>query len=206
MFIPVTTVGEMKRKLQEMEAANNIKKGIKYVETTGPNIQNKPFRVDPWKQGCGRQDCLMCKGEEKDRGRCMAKNVLYRIDCLHCKAQEKTTTYIGESARTGYERWLEHKELIDQKSEESPVVEHHLEAHPTEDQIMVAMKVIRKVKKPLDRLTLEGTLITEFSEGNLMNRKGEWGQNLPPIFDVLDDETEAGMVEKEEERVKAREG
>ena len=42
-----------------------------------------------------------------------------------------------------------------------------------------------KLNRTLDRKILEGVLISEHIEGNLMNRKGEWGQNLPLQFGIL---------------------
>ena len=44
----------------------------------------------------------------------------------------------------------------------------------------MSLKVLAKVNRPLDRLILERLMIAEHEEGALMNRKGEWGQNLPP--------------------------
>ena len=74
-------------------------------------------------------------------------------------------------------------------NKESPMIEHQEEAHPGEP-VRFSMEVIRKMKRPLDRKVLEGTLISESTPGSLINRKGEWGQNLPPKFGLL--ETESG--------------
>ena len=54
------------------------------------------------------------------------------------------------------------------------------------------MKVVSKEPRPLDRLTLEGTMISEHRSGLLLNRKGEWGQNLPLQFGILGTEEEEG--------------
>ena len=102
----------------------------------------------------------------------------------------KETVYFGETARTGYERMREHQDLIRNSSLESPIVEHFEEAHP-DVEVSVEMKMVAKEARPLDRKTLEGTLIAEYRKGELMNRKGEWGQNLPPQFGPLGEENPA---------------
>ena len=44
---------------------------------------------------------------------------------------------------------------------------------------------------------MEGTLIAENSTGTLMNRKGEWGQNLPPKFGIVGvDDPDYGLQKK----------
>ena len=53
---------------------------------------------------------------------------------------------------------------------------------------MFKMKIVGFYKRPLQRRTIEGLLIGEASEGTLMNRRGEWGQNLPPKLEIEDPE------------------
>merc|ERR1711954_242115 len=47
------------------------------------------------------------------------------------------------------------------------------------------MEIVRSYRKPLERQTAEEYLIAK-QEGTTMNRKGEWGQNLPPKFTIED--------------------
>ena len=61
------------------------------------------------------------------------------------------------------------------------MVEHQQEQHPGQP-LQMAIKVVTKVSGTRDRKILEGNLISEQGEGPLMNRKEEWGQNLPPKF------------------------
>ena len=79
---------------------------------------------------------------------------------------------------------------------ESPVIEHHLEAHQDKES-RISMKLVSKEQRPLDRKILEGCLIAENREGQLMNRRGEWGQNLPPKIGIIGvEDSEYGLKKK----------
>ena len=67
------------------------------------------------------------------------------------------------------------------------MVEHQQDAYPGQP-IRVSLEVVRKVKRTLDRKVLEDTMILESSQGSLMNRNGEWGQNLPAKFGIIGSE------------------
>ena len=172
----------------------------KYVETVGPTLQQLLFKKDPWKTVCGRQECLLC---EYKPGDCTKKSVVYLIKCQVCQEQGESASYYGESSRTGYERYQEHLELMEAGSLESPMVEHHQEMHP-EKQIKVSMQIVSHQPKPLHRKTLEGILIGEHKGGTLMNRKGEWGQNLPPRFGVLGRDEDDDPLERNRKRIQGR--
>ena len=49
------------------------------------------------------------------------------------------------------------------------------------------MKLVSKHIKPLERQCKEGLMIGEYDQGKIINRRGEWGENLPPDFGVLED-------------------
>ena len=42
------------------------------------------------------------------------------------------------------------------------------------------MKIIEKCKTPLEKQAWEGYKIEDFQGQRLLNKKGEWGQNLAP--------------------------
>ena len=71
-------------------------------------------------------------------------------------------------------------------SQESPLVEHHLEHHRGEP-IAFQMKVLKFIPSPLWRQAREAFMITNSKADLILNRKGEWGQNLPPTL-VLEGE------------------
>ena len=82
---------------------------------------------------------------------------------------------------------------------ESPLVEHHQEMHPGVP-IRMKLELIKSQLKPLQRQVLEGQLVANPKEGmQLMNRKGEWGQNLPPKF-TIDDPREGPQTEANKPR------
>ena len=77
---------------------------------------------------------------------------------------------------------LEHLRAIEKLDVESPLVEHHCEDHQGETPEF-QMKVLSFHNRPLSRQVEEAHLIDGFKGHKTMNRKGEWGQNLPPQTD-----------------------
>ena len=63
-------------------------------------------------------------------------------------------------------------------------MEHHLECHSSQEP-KFRMEVEGYYRRPLYRQTREGQLIADHSEGTLLNRRGEWGQNLPPKLEIV---------------------
>ena len=175
MFIQTTPNSKLKKELQAMDSQMRFANKCKYVEVGGESILSVLFSPDPWRTPCGRSECVLCKTEP---GKCATRSVIYKYDCVICQEAESPCSYIGETARTAFERSQEHEKMMRNMDNESPMVEHQVEKHPGLP-INMSMKVIRKVQRTLDRKVLEGNLIAENDVGTLMNRKGEWGQNLP---------------------------
>ena len=103
------------------------------------------------------------------------------MTCRICtnEGREKQTVYIGESARTPFDRGAEHLKLMEREDKESPAVEHTMEMHPGQE-TSFSMEVISLPKTTLPRQAMEGHHIRLNEGQNLINRCGEWGQNLPP--------------------------
>merc|ERR1711954_588661 len=121
--------------------------------------------------------------------------VCCQFTCLICKEKGLQKHYLGESARAMFDRLQEHAAAIRNKSLESPLYEHHPEEHNGEDP-QFSLKILGFYKRPLQRQSMEGLLIGEAKEGTFMNRRGEWGQNLPPKLEVVDPDEEFRPQEK----------
>ena len=81
------------------------------------------------------------------------------------------------------------------------MVENSLTEHP-DCEPDFRMSIVGVYRRPLQRQTKEGQLIEDFKGGNLLNRRGEWGQNLPPKFEIVTEQYTNGKkrANKEEER------
>ena len=88
---------------------------------------------------------------------------------------------------------------IQKKDKESPLIEHWEEAHPEVDPNF-NMKIEGFYRCPLYRQTREGQLNADYAGGNLLIRKGEWGENLPSKLEVVDEE----VIRKSKELVSAK--
>ena len=106
------------------------------------------------------------------------------MTCRKCEEAGDKVQYVGESARTAFDRGFEHLEALRKGNQESPLVEHNEEAHKGEPS-MFKMEVVAYPRSNLQRQALEASMIQSKSAGaKLLNRRGEWGQNLPPPTDL----------------------
>ena len=121
-------------------------------------------------------------------GQCLTQNILYQVECLHCQEEGKKAKYIGESGRTAYDRGQNHLQALEAKDDSNPLVAHWLENHQGQDW-KFNMSVLKVFDTPLQRQANEGFQIANFKGDVLLNRKGEWGNNLPPKL-VIDDSQE----------------
>ena len=186
MFIPLTKGSELKQRLNEMECNIPFKSKFKYQEVTGTSILGALNRQDPWGEHCGRINCFNCQTKT---WQCTKQGIVYEITCQVCKSKEVTSSYFGESARTSFDRGLEHLMALRRMNKESPLVEHHLEEHPQQEPEF-SMKVLKFIPKPLERQCQEAVLIDEYQGMKIMNRRGEWGQNLPPKLTLEDNQAQ----------------
>ena len=79
-----------------------------------------------------------------------------------------------------YDRVLEHSKAIQSLDMESPMVEHYLMEHSSDQEPAFSMEAIGFRSTPLWRQAGEASEIGKHSNKHVLNRRGEWGQNLPP--------------------------
>ena len=115
-----------------------------------------------------------------------------------CPAQ-----YVGESARSAYERGKEHMEGYKQGREENHMVKHKLMDHPGEE-VTFKMKVLVRHRSAFERQVTEAVLIEMKEKDGLLNSKGGFNRcALPRIQVTIGDKAWDGAQE-EKEREKRR--
>ena len=173
-----------------MEQEMGMKGRYKYVERLGSTVGDLLVKADPWKEHCGRKTCLPCQSAP---GKCGKQGVVYSITCETCREQGLTCQYWGESARTGHDRGLEHLNDLRSRRETNALVKHWMEHHEEEGgpEPSFTMKIMKTFVSPLQRQSYEGFKIGSFKGHILMNKKGEWGNNLPPNL-VMEEEVKSG--------------
>ena len=88
-------------------------------------------------------------------GKCQRQGCVYVLECKTCKAEGgQRTVYVGESARTPYDRGLEHLGLISREDRESPCVEHRDKHHPNQE-VDFSMAILSFPRTTLQRQCTE---------------------------------------------------
>ena len=108
----------------------------------------------------------------------MRKGALHSITLMSCKEVDIISQYIGESARTLFDRGQEHLKAHKTRNPESVLVEHELQHHQRQI-VDWSMEAVSFTGSNLVRQAKECQLI-QMSTARLLNRRREWGQNLPP--------------------------
>ena len=136
---------------------------------------------------CGRQECKVCLQTGNKKEDCIRRNILYESECVRCVSSEMMPTlslggkgdnaslYVGESARSLFERSTEHWQAALQLKEESHMFQHMVEVHKDDTaRPEFKFKVVRSFKSALDRQVAEAIRIE--MRGNILNRKGEFNR------------------------------
>ena len=170
MFIPITKNSRLKNMLQEEERKHKGFGTVRYVERGGTTIERLLHTKDPWAGDCKRPDCFLCTTGKP--GACMKQGLVYNIMCMICSENGRKTNYIGETARTCYDRGVEHLDAVRRGDEGHPLVEHQQKEHIDEPS-RFQMKVERFQRSALVRQCTEGDMIANYKGDNLLNKKGE---------------------------------
>ena len=184
---------------------------IKFVERAGTKIQDLLHKSNPWQgEDCGRNKCMLDR-TKAETGKllsqsCTRRSVVYQTHCETCyrrdcakideleiddkekeklKKNVKKYTYIGESARSVYERLWEHQNALEQLHPDSHILKHIVEVHGDEEikDIIFQARVLRYAKTAFERQILESVLIQEHRENNIiLNSKSEYNRcSLPRL-------------------------
>ena len=184
------------------------KSKVKIVEETGDTVKDTVHKSNPWAGGdCQREDCLLCRSGDKN-GDCRRRNLVYKTQCGECKEKGKDTVYVGESARTGYERGLEHQKDAKQKKENSHIATHCAENHSGQGREKFSMKVMRTHRTALTRQIHEAVVIANCWNKNLLNSKQEYNRCIIPRITVMmgTKEKDTGVEIQERELREMEEG
>ena len=238
MFVPYTPEGELLRRLKEAEeeVANQTGIKIKMVEKAGTKLSDILHKSDPWQgKDCGRDLCLLCKTkaatEKNEKQDCTQRNIVYETWCLLCERREsekieeegleekekkeklkkiRLYKYIGESARSSYERGLEHQRDFSEMKLDSHMLKHYLDMHedtPMEE-VMFGMKILKNARSAFERQISESVFIQHNKKSHfILNSKSEYNRCALPrltakIGNFTIDELETKKKEeKEKEKV-----
>ena len=144
MFVDQTVMGMLAKEMQKAEnsIAEMVGYRVRVVESSGTQLCRLLPNTNPWAgQFCGRTGCYTCtQGDEKIQN-CHKRNILYESSCTLCNPQQEEGArkkkedkvddlkgqrgiYVGESARSIFERAREHKQDAEDRSEDYHMVKH----------------------------------------------------------------------------------
>ena len=211
MFVPFTPGGELVKRLKvaEQELAKQTGIKIKMVEKAGIKLVDILHKSDPWQgQDCGREKCLLCKtkmktGKQKTQ-ECTKRSIVYETWCLTCetreleKAMEEESDekkvkerickapkfkYIGETARSAYERGLEHQRDFEDMKLDSHILKHYLDNHKDDkmEDLEFGMRIVRNARSAFERQIAESVIIQSEKKNHfILNSKSEYNRCALP--------------------------
>ena len=184
MFVEQTAGGMLAKMLQEVEdrLASITGYRIRITEMSGSKLCRVLPNTNPWgNQDCLRGDCFTCSQPGEKLENCKERNILYETMCAVCnkegvemkqKSQSKwkefktmVGVYVGETARSLYERVGEHWQDVQGGKEESHMLKHWQEFHSLEED--GPRFKVRKVSSFRDSLT------RQISESVRIDLRGE---------------------------------
>ena len=190
IFVPRTPDGELAQLLRDAEQQLQkfcISK-VKIVEESGDMAKSLVHRANPWAgENCARENCMLCSSGEEKPGDCRKRNATYFTECKLCLQKGKKVRYVGETARTCFERGLEHADDAAKKKDGSHIHNHLLETHSGEEisEKPFKMKVIQQHRSALSRQIQEAVIIANSQGVELLNSKTEYNRCIIPRLAVM---------------------
>ena len=205
MFIDQTPGGMLAKKLQEVEDRLAGASGyrIRMVELSGTQLQRLLPNTNPWSgQNCGRINCYTCDQGGEVLQDCKRRNILYESKCVICNPREEESKkkegakdlnkskgiYVGESARSIFERAGEHQADRIAKNEDSHMVKHWLSSHrELNSPPKFRVEVVGSYQDAMTRQIAEAVRIDLRGE-DVLNSKSEYSRcKIPRLVIDQDD-------------------
>ena len=158
---------------------------------------------------------------------CTRRSVIYETHCATCLEREterimsldleeqekkrmiseiKRYVYIGESARSAYERLWEPQRALKQLSPDSHMLKHIVAVHGEEEieEIEFHAKIIKYTRTAFERQIRESTLIQESREtSHILNSKAEYNRcSLPRLTTKLGEKETKDWLKKHEKTLR----
>ena len=223
MFVDQTVGGVLAKRLQEVEdrLAEMTGYRVRITEMSGSQLCRMLPSTNPWgNQDCQRGDCFTCSQSGENQEDCQGRNLLYETMCELCnkevvEGQQKPGSkwkefktmvgvYVGETARSLYERIGEHWQDVKGGKEESHMLKHWQECHSQEDgDPKFRVRKVGSFRDPLTRQISESVRIDLRGE-NVLNSKTEYSRCRLPRLTI--DKEVWKTAKKEEERMLGEEG
>ena len=200
------------------------------MERAGTKLEDLLHTSNPWQgEDCGREQCLLdmtklATGKLLSQS-CTRRSIVYQTHCETCyrrecdkidelevddkekskmKSEIRLFIYVGESARSAYERLWEQQHALDQLNPDSHMLKHIVEVHGDEEikDIVFHAKVIKFTRSAFERQILESVIIQDKRENNhILNSKSEYNRcSLPRLTTKMG---EKEIKEWEKNRVKS---
>ena len=183
LMVPRTNEGALCKLLRDTEAGvrKTCTTALKILEEPGTQLK-KLLSSDPWRSTCPRSNCQPCRNPD-NKSTCNQRGVVYLSTCKLCKAEGKTTSYIGETSRSLFERTLDHLRDARKQDDESHIHYHLKDAHPdANSQELFEFKVVSSHKTSFSRQLGEAIAIMTYKGGSLLNRKEMFNRCKSPQF------------------------
>ena len=218
LFCPHTEGGTLAKNLRKAEEDLEKLTGyrMKVVEKGGDRILDLLQTSDPWRgEDCGRAGCWPCRTKmwtEKDKKQdCSRRSVIYETWCQTCLTREEEKIeeenemekkrllekiprfkYLGESARSSYERGAEHLDGLEKLSQDNHLVKHIALHHQKDalENIKFGMRVRKMMRTAFERQIGESVEIQrERNHHHLMNSRSEYNRcSIPRLTAKLGDQ------------------
>ena len=211
LFVEQTPNGELASRLREAEEKLSNITGfrVKVVEKNGTPVKTILHVANPWADGlCGRDHCYPCStGDKSD---CFKRGIVYTNTCRDCISGDNPKWYVGESARSSFERGGEHCRDYVRQKQDSHILKHLEVAHPGQTEPNFDFRVKGRFKSALVRQVTEAVMIRRAGE-SVLNSKGVYNRcYLPRLVVEMDrnkkkpeqERTDQDSLEWEESRQK----
>ena len=128
LFVPPTKDSRLAVRLKEEEERMGHILGWKFkvVERGWRTLRELLTKANLFaKEHCGREDCMACLQSNSPLD-CRRRGLVYKTECVECmdKAGKARALYVGETARSGNERYNEHVEDADAGKKDSHMYKH----------------------------------------------------------------------------------
>jgi Uri superfamily endonuclease len=199
MFVDQTVGGVLAKRLQETEdrLADITGYRVRISETSGSQLCRLLPNTNPWSgQDCLRLDCYTCGQQGEKFEDCKTRNVLYESVCVLCNKEvlekknlskwdefrDMVGVYVGETARSLYERAGEHWQDVKAGKLESHMLKHwHTEHVQEAGEPKFKIRLVKTFGDALSRQKSESVRIDLRGE-NVINSKTEYSRcRLPRL-------------------------